>query len=260
MKAFLLPYNSNSNACRVLAERLGVTRIKLKGSKFRPGYDKVIINWGNADPGINQPEWINSPEAIARASNKLEALWAMQSAGVPTVEFTDDRDIAYRWVNENHTVMARTKLRASQGDGIVVIDPVDDELDYDDIPRAKLYTKYFKGKREFRVHVINGQVFDVQEKRKRREDTANFKVRSHANGFVFCRENVDLPEPCADAAIRAVIALGLDFGAVDLRFNEHYGRAAVLEVNTAPGLEGTTLDKYTEVFTELLSNFVVQQS
>ena len=46
------------------------------------------------------------------------------------------------------------------------------------------------------------------------------------------------------AGIRAVGCLGLDFGAADIGWNSHDGEPSVYEVNTAPGLEGTTLDKY----------------
>ena len=37
---------------------------------------------------------------------------------------------------------------------------------------------------------------------------------------------------------------GLDFGAVDVLWNERQQKAYVCEVNTAPGLEGITLDNY----------------
>ena len=42
--------------------------------------------------------------------------------------------------------------------------------------------------------------------------------------------------------------LGLDFGAVDVIWNEHESKAYVLEINTAPGLEGSTVEDYKEFF------------
>ena len=51
----------------------------------------------------------------------------------------------------------------------------------------------------------------------------------------------------------AIKALGLDFGAVDIIYNEAEDQHYVLEVNTAPGLEGTTLQKYTEAILEMSS-------
>lgn len=46
----------------------------------------------------------------------------------------------------------------------------------------------------------------------------------------------------------AVKACGLDFGAVDIIWNNHYQKAYVLEINTAPGLEGSSVDNYRKAF------------
>ena len=59
------------------------------------------------------------------------------------------------------------------------------------------------------------------------------------------------PEGIVEQAKRSVIEAGLDFGAVDVIYNVHHKKAYVLEVNTAPGLEGTTL----EVYARAISNF-----
>jgi hypothetical protein len=47
-------------------------------------------------------------------------------------------------------------------------------------------------------------------------------------------------------ALRAVLALNLDFGAVDVIYNQHRDRAYVLEVNTAPGIAEYTTNVYAE--------------
>jgi glutathione synthase/RimK-type ligase-like ATP-grasp enzyme len=115
------------------------------------------------------------------------------------------------------------------------------------VPAAPLYTQYFKGRDEFRVHVVRGEVIDVQQKKARHTDEGvevNQTVRNLANGWVFCREGVVAPDIVVDAAKGAVRTLGLDFGAVDIKCNRQGTRCAVLEVNTAPGLEGTSLDLY----------------
>jgi D-alanine-D-alanine ligase-like ATP-grasp enzyme len=44
----------------------------------------------------------------------------------------------------------------------------------------------------------------------------------------------------------------LDFGAVDVIYNRAQDKAYVLEVNTAPGLEGSTLDNYVEAIQKVL--------
>ena len=52
-----------------------------------------------------------------------------------------------------------------------------------------------------------------------------------------------------EAAVKAVNSLGLDFGAVDICEDEE-GNPYVFEVNTAPGIEGTTVEKYHTAFIE----------
>ena len=115
------------------------------------------------------------------------------------------------------------------------------------VVQAPLYTKYVKKKSEFRVHVFDNEVIHVQEKRRRAgvEDVDN-QIRNHDNGWVFCVQNVEAPADVTDQALRAVRAAGVDFGAVDVIYNQKKNEAYVLEINTAPGLEGTTLEKYAD--------------
>jgi D-alanine-D-alanine ligase-like ATP-grasp enzyme len=89
----------------------------------------------------------------------------------------------------------------------------------------------------------------VQQKKRRHDhDNPNWQVRNHANGFIYARSDVNPPAAVLDAAKKALAATGLDFGAVDVIWNQHAGRAFVLEINTAPGLEGTTVEEYKEFF------------
>lgn len=99
---------------------------------------------------------------------------------------------------------------------------------------------------------MNGFVICVQQKRKESEaeQTADQKlIRNRSNGWVFTRNDIDpLPQDALTQAVNAVAALGLDFGAVDLVIGRDDELAYVLEVNTAPGLEGTTVQDYANGF------------
>jgi D-alanine-D-alanine ligase-like ATP-grasp enzyme len=79
----------------------------------------------------------------------------------------------------------------------------------------------------------------------------DWKVRNHAGGFIYSHQNIEVPHDVIEQALFAYYETGLDFGAVDVIWNEREGKAYVLEINTAPGLEGTTLTKYKEAITEL---------
>ena len=114
----------------------------------------------------------------------------------------------------------------------------------DQVPEADLYTQYVKKKKEFRVHVYADQVIFVQEKRKKNGADANPLIRSHNNGWVFCTKNIDEPDGLRVLGLAAVRAVGLDFGAVDIIWNEKYNKLYALEVNSAPGLCTATTEAY----------------
>src|SRR3546814_2852225 len=108
----------------------------------------------------------------------------------------------------------------------------------------------------YRVHVLNGKVVDVQRKARVKDfpdDKVNWKIRNHDNGFIYARDEklADVPKKVLSDSIKAVGVCGLDLGAVDVIYNEAKGIGFVLEINTARGLTGTTLEGYTKRFKEL---------
>src|SRR3990167_1821861 len=112
-----------------------------------------------------------------------------------------------------------------------------------------LYTKHLRHKQEFRIHIFKNKIIDMTEKRKvSGYNNVNNWIRSHKNGWVFCRDDLAVPICVTEEAIKACQTLRLDFGAVDICYREKENRAYVLEVNTAPGLEGTTLENYEKAF------------
>ncbi len=103
------------------------------------------------------------------------------------------------------------------------------------------------------VHARNGEVLDVQRKARKKEvpdEQVTWKIRNLAGGFIFARGDCNPEEGVKEQAVKAVDALGLDFGAVDIIYTKKK-EVLVLEVNTACGLVGTTLDKYVEAFNDL---------
>jgi len=246
----LRSYKFGSKSGKVLAEALGAKRIKHRGSRFIGRGNKTVINWGcsSLPDEVMKCNIINSPEAVALASNKRTFFQHLADSGVSLPDFTTDKGVAQSWLDDGKTVVERHKLTGNSGEGITITTP-DDELG-----DAPLYVKYVPKKEEYRVHVFNGQVIDTQRKARRRDVAdadVNWKVRNMGNGFIFARnEDHDIPQSVLDNSVLCVEALGLDFGAVDVVYNERNEQAYVLEVNTAPGLSGTTLTNYVEAFNE----------
>lgn len=243
---YVRPYKMGSESARKLAQALSVKRIRGDKTFIRPA---TVINWGGALPIRGRVSYINHPSAVNVARNKLNTFIKLTQAGVFTPPFTTDERVARQWVEQNSVVYGRKYLESSEGRGIVILtqDSVWD--------RCPLYTKSIHKPHEYRVHVVRGEVIDFTKKRRRNEAQANDYIRNSNNGWVFCRDGVSLPDTVRDAAIRSVVALGLDFGAVDIAYKQQENRAYVFEVNTAPGIEATTLDKYVTSMRRLVYEF-----
>lgn len=272
------PYKLTSRGAKALSRKTGILRVTPDQVR-RHGSFTTLLNWGNSERRFDC-DYINIPEAVAVASDKLRSCRELREGGIATAAYTTRPERACEWLASDIPVLARQYLRASGGRGITYLEPGEyahssadpresptsvEVSDSDGrnsgaavaggltrgrrIVEAPLYTKYMKKADEYRIHVFDGVVIDIQQKRKRQEtpnEEINYQIRNHTNGWVYCRDNVDCPSPAIDNAVRAVDVLGLDFGAVDVGYNNHEESACVYEVNTAPGLEGTTLEKYYE--------------
>ena len=242
-----------SNGAKLLAQQPGFKRC-YKGGKIK--FDDVLLNWGSSSEIHTAKDCgrvLNYVLPVSMAANKLtffEYLYGPESPNpyngvfVKTVEWAKDKNVAYDWWQKDKcTIVCRMKLTGHSGDGIIIVNKDEDEL-----PDAPLYTKYIFKTKEFRVHVVGDKVIDTQRKIKDpNQDVKDWKVRSHANGFIYARNGI---EPCADRdslAVAAVGALGLHFGAVDI-IQDKTGAYYVLEINTAPGLEGQTVERYAQAF------------
>lgn len=243
----LYPYNQGSKSAKALAEALGIKRLKHEGPIARVD---TLINWGSSQFQriISCANILNKPESIAKAVNKLQSFNALKGhASIP--EYTEVVPEAAKWLAEGFTVVERHKLTGHSGEGVRIVEPGGE------LQGAPLYVKYINKKEEYRLHVFRDRVFFIQRKARNKDipdDQVNWKVRNHGNGFIFAHQGVDVPEEAKKEAITAIQALGLDFGAVDLIWNQKNNKYYVLEVNTACGMEGTTLDRYVEVFKEFV--------
>lgn len=269
MRYRVLPYRQGSKSARALADALGGKVLKLEGSKYVSRMGDVVINWGNTDESRHDSFVpINPKVTIKVASNKLNFFRTMAGRGhsalIPPF-WTNRQDIPA----DAYPVVCRTVLAGHSGEGIVIANSPDE------LVHAPLYVKYQKKKDEYRVHVgkkrvfvgqddhdssegvVEGTVVIAVQRKARRNDTpdeaVNWQVRNHSNGFVFVRGGVAPDAGVLSAARTALISSGLDFGAVDVIWNDKEGKAYVLEINTAPGLEGQTIADYAQFFQGLAS-------
>lgn len=253
MRYRVLPYRQGSKSAKALSEALGGKVLKLQNSKFNPHPEDVVINWGATAPGPMEgltllEQWKNFYGRVRRASNKLLFLQLMREEGLDDIIpafWTSPDDIP----DEAFPVVCRTQLAGHSGAGIVISN------NRSSLVPAPLYTQYIKKQAEYRIHVgmRDGVPVVIAQQRKARkldvpDHAVNWQVRNLAGGFVYVRQDVNAGPTVTDAAKVAIAASGLDFGAVDVIWNESQERAYVLEINTAPGLEGQTIGDYARFF------------
>lgn len=256
METFIWSRNERSAGARALANALDIRMIRHTHSRFVPSADKRIINWGDSSMtnAYMDCEVLNYPLMVRIAANKLSFFRKMSEA-LPgdslcrTVPWTTDLAIVHQWLSQGATVVAREVLTGSGGAGIRMFDRASAVMD------APLYTQYIKKENEYRVHIVRGEVIAIQRKAKRTGWTQerDTRIRNLANGYIFVRQNFNCPIDVLEQGKRSFQSSGLDFGAIDVLWNERQQQAFVLEINTAPGLEGTTVTDYANAFKSIIA-------
>lgn len=249
MATYIYSHNPGSRGAGELANALGIRRVRHVGSRVRLGQRDTVINWGHAgalpDHVVGAGRVINRPDLVALAANKQRFFSAVGNRA-RLVPNTTDRNVARGWGTK---VVCRHVLNGHSGEGIEIVEPGVD------IPAAPCYTKYIVKESEWRIHVAFGQVIDATRKIRDPEYVGepNWAVRNHQGGFIYARNSGTPTEDVVAQAVAAMEAIGLDFGAVDVMVSkptrQHPERLAyVLEVNSAPGLVGTTVTNYAGAF------------
>lgn len=233
--------------------RLVLTAPKIGGKGFKLLADKLSEKVGYRVLRVLSHRVRNRPVAtFCSGVDKIQQLTKYRDSSVASPAFV----LSAAGVDGLTTkrVVARRLINASEGRGITVFERGTTP------PPAPLYVEYIVKKKEFRVHVWNNEVIDVAEKRKRSgytEERDAF-VRNTANGYVFCRTNVIEPTDLRPLALSAVSALGRSYGAVDVIYNEKQNKCFVLETNSRPGMEGTTVEKYSDAILRGLPDAILK--
>ncbi len=216
-----------------LVQKLGV-----QGGPRPPEFQAdILIRYGSTEPAPEPMRVVNSIEAIARAVDKRGSLLAFLEHGVLAPRPEDYPSIL--------PAIGRKK-RHERGSGFwLCLQEADARHALE--AGAEYFIPYIRTRGEYRVHVISGMVPFMQQKERR--DGAKHRLypwlRNDRTGWrlVRCPE---IPKVC-EVGIRAVAALGLDFGAVDI-LRSDTDSLWVLEVNTAPGFRRTQLEDWAETF------------
>jgi len=193
-----------------------------------------MINWGCGRSIVRGAEsTIVLNNDISEARSKVRTFERLAEAEIPHPRWSRSQWDLRRALGETRSYLARMD-NASGGARIHLVRPGEQAAENWDF-----YVERLSYQRELRVHVWRGEVIASQVK-VLPPGCTNF-VHSYDYGCTFSQDTARWgvePETLRDAqdlAVRAVAAVGLDFGAVDLMLTRR-GRLYVLEVNSAPGI------------------------
>lgn len=160
--------------------------------------------------------------------------------------FTESKEEAAKWmVDWKLQMVCRTLLQGQEGHGIVIADNPAELVD------AKVYVEYRPKDREYRVNLFEGKVVNVREKLKKigyvPPEHADPRIRNVEGGYVYCIPKRPVPNDILVTAIVASDITDSDIVGVDVAYNSKTQQHFLLEVNSAPSLEGVTVKDFAEL-------------
>lgn len=279
MKTRLIGYNAASAGLISLAEkikelsgedakRFGPSSLfvqRARAGSYSPTENELNVCWGNIGGPIKTKKkmlCLNNVDTTVYTDKKKFLETFRNDYTIPYFNTYSTALSAWRTLkdmgSEGPLLVERHVLSGHSGEGIRLVDE-DNPPD----SSAKLWTRYVKKKREFRVHfcksasIFGGFDFYYQEKKLKKsalEETIpnRFQIRNLAHGWVYTRAK-EIPESISKAA-RSFVSKSknlLTFGAIDIIWNAASGNTWILEVNLAPGLAPSTCDFYATHFLNL---------
>lgn len=218
----------------------------------RLGYHVARVTQENYDPGVLQLRW-------GAAADKLVQYQKFKQLGISSLDFTTHLAQAGVWFNAGETVVGRQKLSSYEGKGIVLFEP-HVAPSKEEILACKVFTKFIPKEREFRVHSFKGKPVVTLEKKMKKDWTGptSQHIKNTANGYVFCAMDLVISEALQkrinELATASAKVCASDFQGVDIGYHKAKDNLFVIEVNSAPGIEGSNVGRYCD----LISTYVVE--
>lgn len=211
---------------------------------FRKRTDKklttdVVLRWGSTETfsKLKSKVELNSFEAVTNASNKYRMMRNLVEGGISTPEILFDP------ANSNEETLNNYR----DASGNFYVRGSNNEVRYtNEVRRGDMYVSkpVLNKRREYRVHVFNGEVIAIYEKIPNEEGIKLYKS-FNCHFELKNMENCKLTLADQTMCINAVNSLGLLFGGVDI-IRDKDKNCFVCEVNSAPALNGTNIDRYVE--------------
>lgn len=203
--------------------------------------NSVVVRWGSREklPTDKGTVVYNNSMAIKDATDKKKSREMFIEKGVSTPRLVTPNNIDEV---EQYPIIARPLVH-SKGRNFVTLANRTEFLNHFNKAKTKewYYSEFVDKDREFRVHAGHGKVLALMEKTQPGDGNIAWnRAQNDTEPFEYIKwsevDNQNL-KPVLDEGLKAIAALGLDFGGVDVMLKD--GVAYVLEVNTSPTLNSS---------------------
>jgi len=230
MNDYLLLRNSTCLTGKLLAKQLGIKHY------FNPRSNPPLIRWGNSSGYYDEDTEYNNREDIIVASHKVNMFNVLNNV-IPLLEYKRNSP------PKKYPVFVRTLLQSSKGRGIIICNNEEEFYPYSNY----YYTEYEPFTREFRVHVIKGNIVKVMEKVSdntiKTSDTSTYRRidsnKLHDGKLLFT------------SVEKLYSTFPIGFCGIDFGYSPEKG-FVFIECNSAPSLNSLTLELYATTLKDLI--------
>jgi len=249
---YLLGSKAGIYTARKLAQMLDL-KFHTNAYNIKPNSD-ILIRYGNAQYSdkISKDTNINSRNSIIKMSAKhhLSKFLARDPDLLSPIYYPHDYDTRLP-INLTFPVLARKRTHRA-GNDIVYCE------NYCDIPEdVEFLVDFYPTSREYRVHVFNGEVIKIFRKYPINKETAHPYIRSSSFGWQYKKSKINQileADLLVDTAIKVAKLVDAVFCGIDIAWSNkrNMGRWIIWEVNSAPALNGPSLQYYVSLFKKLI--------
>lgn len=207
----------------------------------------IIIRWGNRIQMQHEGNIVyNKATAQELATNKYQARLKMDEEGVSIPKTSNNPNLTF-FNSADYPIIARPYFH-SKGKNFVILKTQNEVEAHKRNHSNWYYSGYIPKTHEYRVHVGHSKILNYLEKPNPGNGNIAWNRAQNHEAFV----NVGWDSYNLNVgieAIKAVKALGLDFGGVDVIVDAQ-GTPYVLEVNTSPTLNSSeySMERYSKYF------------
>lgn len=237
---------------------------------------KSVVRFGSTTEIDDNRIELNSVESIKNSASKLRMKTCFAKNSVITAnwwllannKFINGIDDSIIELNEIPLPIVAKKYFGSRGLGNTILKTNEEVSEYiQNNPINVLYEQYYNYSREYRLHVNSEGCFYTCRKMLKSdapEDARWFRNDSNCIWALESNPNFDKPvnwDNVVNECVKALKAVDLDFGAIDLRIQSatdsdgntrENPEFIIVEINSAPSMGEVTLQKYMEEIPAML--------